>query len=395
MRDRFPLLLLGLVVLTAALGWVLLQGARRGAFADRLSTFRSSPDGARALYLVLEAQHLDVARWQRPLDELPPGAPLLLLGVSFPGQGREALDGGAPVERPQAPMDERELARLLAHVEAGATLVYAPGDLASGGLLEALGVSLTPTGTPADSRTLVPAQPSVFTRGVERVETPVLASLRLPPEAVPLLLDGPRRQTVAALVAHGSGRVLVLGAPELFTNRQLARADNARFLTGLVRELGQSQRVLFDEVHHGFGGGRSLGDFAARWGLHLAAAQLLLGLALWALSLRRFGAARPPLVELRLDVSDALGALARLYREGRHHGHAARSLVLGLCADLCGTAGVRSGSPPAEVARGLARRGHPALARAVTQLADLAPRVASDRELLELARLSALSRRLP
>ena len=40
-------------MLIGALGWFLLQGARRGGFADQLSTFKSEPDGARALYLLL------------------------------------------------------------------------------------------------------------------------------------------------------------------------------------------------------------------------------------------------------------------------------------------------------------------------------------------------------
>ena len=46
MRDRFPLLLISGLLLLGAFGSFVMQGAKRGAFADRLSTYRSEPSGA-------------------------------------------------------------------------------------------------------------------------------------------------------------------------------------------------------------------------------------------------------------------------------------------------------------------------------------------------------------
>ena len=83
MGDRFPLLLVGLLVLFGVVGAFLFQGAQRGAFADRLSTYRSEPDGARALYLVLQQQQVPVARLEESLDLIPKGQSLMLLGVRF------------------------------------------------------------------------------------------------------------------------------------------------------------------------------------------------------------------------------------------------------------------------------------------------------------------------
>ena len=47
MRDRFPLILAGFLLLFGSLGWFLVQGARRAENADVLSTFKASGRGAR------------------------------------------------------------------------------------------------------------------------------------------------------------------------------------------------------------------------------------------------------------------------------------------------------------------------------------------------------------
>ena len=49
MRDRFPLVMIGGLMLLGVLGAFVLKGAARGAFADRLSTWRSEPDGFKPL----------------------------------------------------------------------------------------------------------------------------------------------------------------------------------------------------------------------------------------------------------------------------------------------------------------------------------------------------------
>ena len=83
MRDRFPLLLVGGVLLLGALGWFLIQGARRGGFADQLSTFKSEPDGARALYLLLSESGVPVKRHQHDFILIPPKQNLVVLGARF------------------------------------------------------------------------------------------------------------------------------------------------------------------------------------------------------------------------------------------------------------------------------------------------------------------------
>jgi hypothetical protein len=413
-RDRFPLVLVGGLVVLALLGSFLLKGARRGAFADTLSTFRSEPDGARALYLVLEAQHLPVTRNQHSLDIIDPGLGLVLLGTRFTeGGGPEqsvAFDGSdagvstddedfndfkerglSALSSTAVNKDERE--QLLEHVRNGATLVYVPGSWHGNALLTALNVGLVRADPKLDVRTLVPAQPSAFTRGVEKLEAKVAAFLTLPSTAVPLVLDDQLGKPVAALVPWGQGQVIIVSAPDLAMNRRLAVADNARFWSSLVGALGTTHPIAFDEYHHGFTGERSMGEFAARYGLSYAIAQLLLGVALWALALKRFGRPRTPPREIRVGSTDALFATSRVYREGKHHAHAAAAITRELAATLATRAGLNSRSTPTEVSAALDARGRKDLARALLDVARHAAGALTDDDVQTVARLAALTRR--
>lgn len=414
MRDRFPLLMVGGLGLLAVLAWFLMAGARRGTFADRLSTFRSEPDGARALYLLLSEAGLPVTRQQQDLAILPENRNLVLLGTRFhaeEGFDKQAFDGSDAgvaetndaedeefrqrglnaLRAPAVTKDEQE--KLLEHVRNGATLVFAPASYRDPKLLKELGVELVRSAASLDVRTLVPAQPTRYTHGVQRVVTKVRAFLSLPPGAVPLLVDDQLDQPVAALLPYGQGRIILLGAPELAMNRSLAVADNARFWRSLVGAVAASGPVAFDEFHHGFTGQRSMGEFAARYGLQFAVAQLLLGVALWALALRRFGKPRPPDEELRVGSTDALFATSRLYREGGHHAHAAASIARALAHELAAKAGVSGRLEPAEIGAALEVRGRKDLARALLDVSAAARAADDDRDVQHVATLAAVVRK--
>ncbi len=415
MRDRFPLLLVGGLMLLGVLGWFLLQGARRGGFADQLSTFKSEPDGARGLYLLLSESGLPVSRHQQDLTIIPPGRNLVLLGTRFArekGDDKLAFDGsdaGVEDEDQEAndaefksrglnalkspPVSNDESEKLLEHVRNGATLVYVPSSYRDPRLLEDLDVSLERTDQSLEVRTLVPAQPSRYVQGVQRVVTKVRAFLELPPGAVPLLIDDTFSKPVAALIPYGQGRVIIISAPELAMNRALAVADNAQFWHSLIAAVSSTGPVAFDEFHHGFTGERSMGEFAARYGLHFAVGQLLLGVALWALALRRFGSAHAPDEELRVGSTDALFATSRLYREGQHHGHAAFSILKHLAAEFAARAGVSGRLEPAEIGAALEVRGRKDLARALLDIAQLARASNSEADVMRVATLAAVARK--
>ncbi|MDP2276235.1 MAG: hypothetical protein Q8N23_03825 [Archangium sp.] len=416
MRDRFPLLMVGGVMLIGALGWFLLQGARRGGFADQLSTFKSEPDGARALYLLLSESGLPVIRHQQDLTIIPPKRNLVLLGTRFSrelGFDKTAFDGSdAGVDDPEdeeandaefksrgvnslksPPISNDESEKLLEHVRNGATLVYVPSSYRDARLLEDLDVTLERTDSSLSVRTLVPAQPSRYVQGVERVVTKVRAFLELPPGAVPLLIDEKFEKPVAALLPYGQGRVIIIGAPHLAMNRSLGVADNAQFWHSLFSAVASSGPIAFDEFHHGFTGERSMGEFAARYGLHFAVGQLLLGVMLWALALKRFGSPRAPDEELRVGSTDALFATSRLYREGKHHAHAASSILRHLAADFAVKAGVSGRLEPAEIGAALEVKGRKDLASALLDISRAVAATSTEADVERVATLAAVARK--
>ncbi len=410
MRDRFPLLVVGVLLMAAVLGSFLLRGARRGGFADTLSTYRADEEGARALFLLAQESGLPVVRRGSDLQVLSGESTLVLLAVEVEGAQEADLDETLLAAAPDAGLadedaphtglnrflahelseDERE--KLLAHVKAGHSLVYVPWGSRENPLLDALGVELTKADTSLEMRTLVPPLSTPYTLGVERVEAKVQAYLKLPKDAVPVLEDEKLGMTVGAVVPYGMGHVLVVGAPELAMNHALPRADNAQFWLSALSGLGKGP-YEFDEFHHGFSNERSIVDFGRRYGLHFAVAQLLLGVALWSASLKRFGRPRPPPESARVGATDALFAMSRLYREGRHHGFAAGLVARGLAQELALHAGLPPHAPANTVAEALAARGREDLSTGLRAVVRMAEAVSSDKELQQLAARSAELRR--
>ncbi|QRO00453.1 hypothetical protein JRI60_16170 [Archangium violaceum] len=410
MRDRFPLLVVGGLIVTALLGSWLVRGAARGGFADTLSTWRAQPDGARGLYLLAEESGMPVLRRTADLQIVQGTGSPVLLAVEVedareddPDETALASDSDEEEDDEEVPrhglnrlhvpeLSETETEKLLDHVREGHHLVYVPWGSKENRLLDAVGVKLRKADTSLPMRTLVPPLSSPYTLGVERVEAKVQAYLTLPETgAVPLLEDEPLGLTVAAVVPYGAGKVLVVGAPELAMNQALARADNAQFWLSALRALGPGP-YEFDEHHHGFTNERSLVDFARRYGLHFAVAQLLLGLSLWAVALKRFGRPRPPPEAVRVGATDALFAMSRLYREGRHHAFAAGLITRGLTQELALHAGLPAHAPAKAVAESLAARGREDLANGLRAIARNAESTDTESDLQQLATRAAMLR---
>lgn len=431
MRDRFPLALALGLLLTGGLALWLVRTSARSDFADRLSSYGANPHGSRALFLLAQESGLPVSREKHDLVVVPSGVVPVLLGVGtqdskeIPARVDAGVDdelGDAPATAKSADdqtssedsdedqgddeqrnalaelMDEHglsedEVKELLRFVREGGTLVDVPARAEHNALLDALHVRLEPADVHQGPRALVPAQPSAYTRGVSQLEAKVGAYLALPDDAVPLLVDARTNDPVAALVPLERGQVVIVSAPALAENRWLAHADNAQLWLALLSAASHGDRLAFDEFHHGFTAQRSIAEFAARYGLQFAILQLLFGLAFWAVSLRRFGAARPPPTEHRQMGQEALSASSRLYRAGKHRAFAASLIVNRLAEELAPVGGVSPHSPAEEIAAGLERRSRAELAAGLKQLRAQADQCASEPDLQRVAHDAAELRR--
>jgi len=393
-RDRLPLMALALALLVGALAVLFLRASARGEFAEPLSTYRSEPDGTRALYLLAEQSGLPVSRRHLDLEQIEGTPALVLLGAEgdLP-EHEDRPDGGAHDHDDwwHERLSKYETTELLRAVEGGATLLYAVSR--SHPFLDELKVSFAASADHA-SRELVPLSPTPYTRGVHTVQTRISGYLTAP-GALPLLIDEHQGdRAVALLLERGKGRVLVIAAPTMASNSELAQDDNAAFWLSALGELGSQPgtAIAFDEFHHGFTGDRTVMSYAARFGLQWAIVQGLFALALWSLALRRMGPPRPIVESERRGSADYLLAMARIYRLGGHRAYASEALVRGATRQLQQLTRLHRTAGLDHVAEALVAQGQPGLAGLLRELRDSSRGELDEAALLTLSRKAALLR---
>jgi len=404
MRDRLPLLALALALVVGTLAVLVLRASSRGEFAEAFSSYRSEPDGARALFLLAQQAGLPVERRHVDLEAIEGEPELVLLGVEgdAPEKEDEPDAGAGALDRwERGRVGRYETEAILKAVDRGATLIYAVTR--DHPFLADLGLAFTPAPDHL-SRTLTPFSPSPLTADVATLQTRIsgylsVAAASLPDGgaadaaqvgALPVLIDrhGDDR-AVALLLKRGKGRVLAISAPTMASNRELAQGDAARFWLDALQDLAPPHgHIEFDEYHHGFTGERSVMAYAARYGLPWAIAQGLFALVLWMLAMRRFGAVQALRERTQRATADYLLAMARIYRLGGHRQHAAAALVRGTTRALAGFSRSRAREAKA-VVESLEAAGHPELARELRKISRQTGAELDEGALLRLAESAA------
>jgi hypothetical protein len=181
---------------------------------------------------------------------------------------------------------------------------------------------------------------------------------------------------------QGAGTVVVLGAPDLWTNANLSQADNSVLAAGLLAPGPGTTVTVVGSSRVGGGQTGLLGLISPKlkeWFWQLVIAFGLV--AAW--RARRLGRPVQEVLPVVLPGSELVVATGRLYQEAGHAPRAAQILRADLARTLTATAGLGRDARPEEVAAAVA--GRTGLDEDVLLDALAGPPPAGDTELVVLA----------
>lgn len=294
---RLPVAI-AVVVIVVGTVLALLRGGVRGGLLDPEA---ARPPGGQALAVLLRQRDVDVRR-----APAPTAAPDVTTFVPVPALLADDVDVDLLV-----PSRDRDV------------VVVAPGEELLSRLRAAapgLGVAVTGGAEPEDRRPRC-ALRAARAAGVARTGGEAYSV----DDGVECYPGGGGAAVVS--VPHDGGRLVVVGAPDLFTNDALDEEGNAALALGLLSERSRldwvyprsGERAVSDER-------RSLVELLPDT-VVLAAIQLVLAavwLALW--RARRLGPVVPEALPAVVRAAEAVEGRASLYRSARAHDRAAESL---------------------------------------------------------------------
>ncbi|MGK7311885.1 MAG: DUF4350 domain-containing protein [Candidatus Longimicrobiales bacterium M2_2A_002] len=308
-----------LVAITAAV-LLLAPPVSQVAFDYRLSTYRTTPDGAGALYETLEAMGVSVDRRLTPMT------------------GVDAIRGPLAVLEPVEPFSTAELDSLFAWVERGGRLIVSPpASLTDPGFHEHLRLVLSH----AAGENAV-AAPHRWTTGLDSIGAVQWAfdpDTLDGPALVPLVLDSVTGEPIVGVLRRGAGEILAIADGQLLSNDRIRTAGLAPLVVRVAAEWTPVEGALrFDEYHHGHRGGspyRALAR-AITGGAAGKVVLQLIGVALLALAAAavRFGSPRATRTASRRSPLEHVDALGEVYRQADAEGLARRRLVAGFARRL-------------------------------------------------------------
>ncbi len=250
------------------------------------STYSTASGGAKAAYMLLADAGFQVARWEKPLKELPHGTgDTLILANPAQAPTREDKD------------------RLKKFVSAGGRVI-ATGNFAGTYLPESNSLPIALGGVTRAKA----VSPSQITRAAPEITIAPDARWESLTPAYPLYADGD--QTLVVKYPYGRGEVLWWASAMPLTNSGLKEPGNMEFLLACARET--KGRILWDEYIHGYREtlGSAMGNSPVKW---LALQLALLALAVLATFSRRSGPISAPAAVVRLSPLEFVETLGGLY----------------------------------------------------------------------------------
>jgi hypothetical protein len=310
-------MVLGGVALLAVLA--LVQNQDRGESPSAFSTYDFGRNGYAALFDMLHRENVVAGQFERPIGLLDRTVRTLVVSASAPSEESAGLSRG-------------DADALHAWVQAGGILVIlgrpAIGD-----------AKLKVPSTRAMRRTVRSARvakslAAARARRVAGAFDEAFATLTKRRISAQLVAAG---KNVAIRYSFGRGTIVAITDPSVFSNSNLARADNARYAYALLA----SGPVAFDERVHGYARDRSF------WAALPPPVRIAVALTIAIVALALLGANwrfAPPLLPDARDERDSsayIESMARLLQRGRAAPRAIRDCAEPVARALRARAGAR------------------------------------------------------
>lgn len=218
--------ILVLVTLVAAI-----YQAREQEEAPPLSSFSSAPDGARALWLWLEALGYSVSNEVGQTFRLPENAGMVLM------------------LEPLAGITADEWETMDAWVESGGTLVLAGDRFQTTFAVSHYGCALAYLGTRVPTLTVqTPLLTSPPLTGTVSAQAQAYFATNRDDVVTHLAVES---RPVMLSFERGAGRVILSAAPFSFSNAGLKEEGNPQLVLNVITAANQPGVIWFDEWHHG------------------------------------------------------------------------------------------------------------------------------------------------
>lgn len=246
------------------------------------SVASSTPDGRRALALLLRESGFRAEAWNDAPASLPRDGSLLWLAQP-PSTRRTAADAKEPAEPSPAEAGLRSPEHYRRFVEEGGTLLVGQSDAARGFLVDALGFTDC-----AEAKPVPGAHAGVRAFRSERGESievdlqrgEVFESPGEGSTVRPLWRAVEAQAELAVEIPEGRGRVVLVGDDSFLDNEHVGEHDAALLAVRLAEQFAPGKHVLFDEYALGLWSPRTPAGILVSPSFFLATLHLLLLAAL-------------------------------------------------------------------------------------------------------------------
>lgn len=304
------------------------------------STTETTPEGGKALYLLLDKLGFKTEQWTFPYSELK--------------EENENCSCAHDVKclfvnEPEYPPEPEEIEELLSWVKTGGILIWGvkERDL----LIKTLEIKQSTVNFGQVTLTDFPKH-TIF-QNVKQLKIEreyLLETNRLESEhkITPLITE--KQKYVFMEVSYGKGTIYLHTSPLLFSNRDLPLGDNAAFAVNLMEYISKinpkhPQTIWFDEYHNGFVSGQNIFNVMPLW-LKLVLLQcIIILLVLFLYHAKRFGSPFPLPEPPRRSILEYISSTANLYRRAEARLSILRLLYTGFKHKICNFTGLALDTP--------------------------------------------------